>query len=118
MLVGPAIRRLGLKTHSYSRPGDWKPWRMTVCIAALCEERKTLVLVSDKKISFGTFSGENMALKNTPIYGAWIGMYSGNDVSHAVPVRSKARELMKAYHDKFGTLDAPTVANIVHEAYW
>ena len=119
MLAAPGLRRqLPQPKRRVSKPGDWKPWQMTVCIAAMCENSKTLVLVSDRKISFGTFSGENMAVKAKALYGPWVGMYSGNDVSHAMPVLSTAGDLLDEYHKKNGAPGPSTVVNLLQEAYW
>lgn len=47
------------------RPADWG-FKVSVCIALLCNERKTIVRVSDYKVNFGEFAADNMAAKGHP----------------------------------------------------
>lgn len=72
-------------------------FRVTVCIAAMAEQSKALVMISDKRVSYSEFSAENLALKNEPFWSReWTVMYAGNDVTHVEPIRQHAVELLDA----------------------
>ncbi len=71
---------------------------MTVCIAAVCNESKNIVMASDFKISSELgLSSDNVALKTVAIAKGWWGLFAGNDLS-PVPsiVRSVRKELINA----------------------
>jgi len=54
--------------------------RMTVCIAATCEQGRSIVLVADKLVSLGYVEGES-ATKITAIHPLWYMMMAGDDVA-------------------------------------
>ena len=69
---------------------------MTICIAAVCDYRRALVLASDQMIDFGWYSGEAMALKISAIHQDWVAMFSGEDVTQVQPL---LRSIWTDLHD-------------------
>jgi len=63
---------------------------VTVCIAALCEKRNKIVLVTDRKLSFGSFSSDNAVLKLYVLSGYWLALYAGNDVAYVPFIMERA----------------------------
>jgi 20S proteasome alpha/beta subunit len=59
---------------------------MTICLAAICDANKTIVSVSDMKISTGEFSADATSRKVEIIDNNWVVMFSGNDISPFVPI--------------------------------
>lgn len=53
---------------------------MTVCIAAICDQGRSIVLVADKLVSFGYVQGES-ATKITAIHPLWYMMMAGDDIA-------------------------------------
>lgn|ERR1035438_1372909 len=89
---------------------------MTVCIAALANVGKSLVLACDSRLSAESFSGDNTAIK---MYGLtspfqWWAMVAG-DVSHAIPVIEAATLRLLALTDATNTRE--TVERAVVSAY-
>jgi hypothetical protein len=96
------------------RMADWRCGRMSVCIAVLCEERKTLVCVSDNKVNFGTFSAETVAMKDIPIYKRCTALVAGNDTEHANPILERAHQLLYSNNK----VKSPSeIADIVDQAF-
>jgi len=54
---------------------------MTLCIAALCEERKTLILMADKMLGIGFIEAELAIEKIVQIHKNWWVMIAGNDIT-------------------------------------
>lgn len=100
-----------------SRPADWG-FKMSVCIA-MRHARKRLILVTDNRVAFGDFSGENLSLKATPIlYGYWQLMFAGNDVEHAEPIiRTVRKRLLATASKNERPHEAEEVAAIVDDAF-
>ena len=67
------------------RPADWG-FKVSVCIAVICEGGKKIVCVTDNKVSFEDFSAENAVWKSYPIADRWTALYAGSDVEHAMPI--------------------------------
>lgn len=79
---------------------DWEA-RVSVCIAGLCEESKSVVCISDKKVSFGEFSAEDAVIKAEPLWrDGSVVMFAGDDVSHADPIIQHAHGLLSEGWDK------------------
>jgi 20S proteasome alpha/beta subunit len=67
------------------KAADWG-FKVSVCIAVICEGGKKIVCVTDNKVSFEDFSAENAVWKSYPIADRWTALYAGNDVEHAMPI--------------------------------
>jgi 20S proteasome alpha/beta subunit len=61
---------------------------MTVCVAALADVGKSIVLACDSMLSGGEFSGDKVAHKLYPLSGQfhWCAMAAGDDITHIAPV--------------------------------
>jgi hypothetical protein len=70
---------------------------MTVCIASISTDDKSIFAVSDHMLSTGDMSVDFGAIKFRPIHNNWIAMFSGNDVSTVVPVLRRVQMLISAY---------------------
>jgi 20S proteasome alpha/beta subunit len=61
---------------------------MTVCIAALADVGKSVVMACDTMLSGSDFSGDKVAFKLYPLSDRfhWWAMVSGDDITHIVPI--------------------------------
>jgi hypothetical protein len=59
-------------------PADWGVG-MTLCVAAVCNERKSIVAVSDRAVSLGYFSTDAGTIKIEPISVRWMAMFAARD---------------------------------------
>jgi hypothetical protein len=99
------------------RPADWS-YRVSVCIAVLCEHGKKIVCVTDNRVSFGEFSAEHSAWKNYPIWTTWLVLCAGDDIEHADPIIRKSRKYCLALYKKLRrVLEPEEVADAVDLAY-
>jgi hypothetical protein len=78
------------KPSKTARPSDWGHG-VTICIAGSIE-RKTIITVSDLKISLGDFASDLAAEKMDFIHPHWTAMVSGDDITIAVPMWRRMRE--------------------------
>jgi len=97
-----------------SMVADWRFGRMSVCIAVLCNDKKTLICVSDNKVNFGTFSADTIAMKDIPIYKKCTALVAGNDMEHATPILQRAVQIIYADSTPKSPED---VANSVDQAF-
>lgn len=61
----------------------WRFPRVTVCIAALCESEKQIVMASDSRVGFGDFSADRGAVKYSLLPNDYLLLIAGNDVVYA-----------------------------------
>jgi len=66
---------------------------MTVCIAAMARDH--IVAVSDTMIAGGTISTDGNTNKQESIAPNWLAMFSGNDISPALPITHRVMECLK-----------------------
>jgi len=83
---------------------------MTVCIAAIAEDRKKIVMASDSKAAFGDFSADWGVTKNIPVGRNYAVMVAGNDGLYTMPTIKRLKERWKSDH-----LDPDEVAIMLHE---
>jgi hypothetical protein len=83
---------------------------VTVCIGAIAEGGKKIVMASDFKAAFGEFSADSGVLKNIPFKNGYSVMLAGNDVGDAMPT------LRRAQMQIGDSSDADEIANYLHEA--
>jgi hypothetical protein len=88
-------------------------WNMSIGIALLCNAEQTLVMVTDSKVDFGSYSADFATNKNVPIHKEWSVLFAGNDVEHARPIIDMASSFLRANPPQ----DAIDVANAVDEAF-
>jgi hypothetical protein len=116
------------------RPADWG-FKVSVCIA-VCFGGKVkgqllgpsgpahddaLILVTDNRAAFGSFSGEYLTIKGDALWHGWSVMFAGNDVEHAEPIIRNAKDAMRRLglkKDKSSSIITPEeAALIVDNAY-
>ncbi len=85
---------------------------MSVCIAIICNHGKQIVTVTDKKVDFGDYSADNIALKNWPLGGGWFALFAGDDVEHARPILTRAREILGKITDDRKPMDYADAVDI------
>jgi hypothetical protein len=82
------------------RLSDWRYGRVTVALAMLGSYGpmgdQRLVCITDNRVGFGDFSGENVALKNEVLVPGWGVLIAGNDVDHAPAIIRSARKKIRA----------------------
>jgi len=88
---------------------------MSICVSLACDRGKTLITVSDQKVSFGDFAADNIALKEYPLFKAATVQFAGNDVDHALPILRRAREKLKTANKP--NAQPHDIAVIIDEAY-
>jgi 20S proteasome alpha/beta subunit len=87
---------------------------MTCCVASLCDEGKSIVLVSDKMIGTSMIESEPEISKVLWLHKNWRAMIAGDDVAQAFPIVNAAKVALS----KIKT--APTLRQVtaaVYEAY-
>jgi 20S proteasome alpha/beta subunit len=68
---------------------------MTCCIAALCDERKAIILAADKMIGFEMIESEPSISKIFPIHKDWQVMLAGNDIAPAFDIVDLAKKKLE-----------------------
>jgi hypothetical protein len=71
-------------------PADWGVG-MTCCIAAMCDEGKKIVTVSDHMLTMGDFSADGLALKNDLLHRNWFALWS-DDASYVTAILDLVRK--------------------------
>lgn len=90
-MIAPLLAKLPA-----SRAADWG-WKVTVCIAVICDYNKSIIRVTDHKVSFGReFSADEAALKEVPFHLNYSALVAGDDVEHAPPILDRAVEILNA----------------------
>lgn len=70
--------------------------KLTVCIAALCDARRSLILATDQMLDYGDYSGDAQILKISSLNSRWAAMFSGEDISQIQPVLRDSRTRLEA----------------------
>lgn len=83
---------------------------MTVCIAAIAENGKKIVMASDAKAAFGEFSADKGVLKNIPLKNGYAVMIAGNEVGEAMPMLRRAKVRIG------DSTDPDEIANCLYES--
>ncbi len=86
---------------------------MTCCVAALCDDRKAIVLAADKMIGFGMIESEPSISKIFKIHSDWWVMVAGNDIAPAFDIVDAAKR--RVLRKKNISVDEATAA--VYESY-
>jgi len=76
-----------------SKAADWG-CKVTVCIAALCEDRRVVVAASDMLATLGKTAVDISVLKNDVLFPRWAMMTAGDDIEHVDPILNRARQLL------------------------
>ena len=99
------------KDFPETNPADWG-WKVSVCIALLCENRKKLVCITDQKTSFGGFSAEYFTNKIGIIERTVI-LYAADHADHAFSILDYARDILQGMKHK----TPRKIAQAVNDAY-
>lgn len=113
-MIGPSSRPGPINSAPEPTPADWG-FKVSVCIAVLCNEKRSIVTVSDEKITFGNFSADHAVMKVSWLNERWAALYAGNDVEHAGPIVNRSWQLLRGQEDLPD--DGEAIANAVDQAY-
>ncbi len=108
-----SIASLGWNPSQAKR--EFRPFReygMTVCIAALCEDKKRLILAADHMIGDDNVQGESDTPKVLRLQRNWRVMISANDLCAAVEIVQEAKKNIRSE-----SASADEVRNAVMNAY-
>jgi 20S proteasome alpha/beta subunit len=93
---------------------------MSICIALLSKNRKTVVCVTDERVAFGhSFSSDTIAQKTQGLYVHWVALVAGIDTEYADLIIQSARRNLSAHVAR--TNRPPTgeeVADALQQSYW
>jgi hypothetical protein len=86
----------------------------------MCESRKTIICVTDQKVSFGDFSADTIAVnKNDPFAADWVALSAGDDMEHALPIVERCTSMLYPRGiRKYKALTPEFVASKFDLAYW
>jgi hypothetical protein len=68
---------------------------MTVCVAAICDNGKTIILVSDRMIGPGFIESEPNINKVVTLHGQWWLLFAGDDISPVFDIIDYAKKAIK-----------------------
>jgi len=88
--------------------------KMTCCIAALCDERESIILVADRMVGTGMIEGEPDIKKVFALHKHWRVMLAGNDISPAFPIIDSVRQKLTLHR---GRLTVQHVMDAVYGSY-
>lgn len=76
------------------KAADWG-WKVTVAIGIICDNGKSVVSVTDQKVSFGdAFSADVIVVKDVPFYANHFALVAGDDAEHAKPILNRAEKIL------------------------
>src|SRR5262249_54209119 len=87
---------------------------MTCCVAALCDNRKSIVLVSDKMVGMGMIEAEPEISKILQLHKQWRVMIAGDDIAPAFAIVESARRKLTRHR---GPLAVENVETAVCESF-
>jgi len=79
---------------------------MTICIANVCEGGKAVISTSDHKVTIGSISAEGVGRKESVITDKWTVLVAGDDMTHARPIVTRIKEIVKKGDGSVGALAA------------
>ena len=89
---------------------------MTTCVAALCEDSKAIVLVSDKMLGMGWIESEPDICKAFQIHRDWWLLIAGDGIETIEPIKGEAIENMKQFTDGAQLTDVVKAAEAAYES--
>jgi hypothetical protein len=95
---------------------------MTVCVAAICDNSKTIILVSDRMIGPGFIESEPNINKIIKLHDQWWLLFAGDDISPVFDIIDYSKEEIKKKQTKAqlppdGPASLQTVMDAVRESY-
>jgi len=88
---------------------------MTICIAALCDDRKTIVLAADTMVGMQFVEAELTTRKINWVHKDWRILLAGNDVAPAFEIIDSVKEAMAIRKDD--AIPVNEVMDIVGDTY-
>jgi 20S proteasome alpha/beta subunit len=101
-------------SKSASRAADWG-FSVSIGIAVICDDQKSIAIASDQKATFSDFSADNAAMKIVRLYQKYWVIIAGDDVEYAEDILREAYDAL-AKDEK--TKSPKQVADAVNDAYW
>ena len=96
-MLGPLAGRSSVSLRRrVSTPSDWG-MGMTVCVAATCENSRTIVMASDRLLSWGYTSSDTVLKFVRLHYPYWIAMMAGDDLTRVEEVVADVREALSPH---------------------
>jgi len=90
---------------------------MTVCLAAICDDGKTLVLVADRMVGIGYIEAELKVSKLRELCKNWWVLFAGDDITSVFDVIDGARgKIATKRREAHLAQDSPTPVSIVASA--
>lgn len=71
---------------------------MTVCVAAICDDGKALILVADKMVGLGYVTSDLDITKMRPLHKDWWILFSGDDLSSVFDIIDYAKDALHNEH--------------------
>jgi hypothetical protein len=91
---------------------------VSICVAVVCNNDRSIVCVSDGKADFGDFSADGIALKLEIFSPDCIILFAGNDMEYAPTVLDAARKKCYSGESEDRKFCGPELAALyIHEAY-
>jgi 20S proteasome alpha/beta subunit len=85
---------------------------MTVCVAALCENGKALVMAADKMVGMGYVEGEPDISKMRPLHRDWWVLFAGDDISPVFDIIDYTKHILHTQH-KLGKTEPASLAAVM-----
>jgi ATP-dependent protease HslVU (ClpYQ) peptidase subunit len=109
-----------MRAQSPYRELKYSDWGIgvSICVAVACNNRRSIVCVSDGKADFGDFSADGVALKIHLLGPDCLAMFAGNDSEYAEVVLDRARKRCYSGNPKRPKFCGPELAALyIHESY-
>jgi len=87
---------------------------VTVCLAGLCDQEKSIAIALDRKLSLGWTSADDALTKLARLHTNWFALYSSEDLTHVDPI---FRGALKRFVDYPAPLTADVAAELFCAAY-
>lgn len=89
---------------------------MTTCVAALCEDSKAIILVSDKMLGMTFIESEPDICKAFQIHRDWWLLIAGDGIETIEPIKNATIENMKPFPDGATLVDAIKATETAYES--
>jgi 20S proteasome alpha/beta subunit len=90
---------------------------MTVCVATICDDGKTIILVADRMIGIGFIESEPDIHKLLELHKEWWILFAGDDISPVFDIVDYAKEHIRKQKGKRNVaLDSPISLEVAMEA--
>ena len=91
---------------------------MTCCVAALCDDGKTIIMVADKLIGIGFIESEPDISKLLELHFGWKVMLSGDDISSIFDIMDYAKkEIVNRGYATDQPVPLETAMTVIRDSY-